>query len=574
MLQEIEKIAKLHCVIKLFISKYSSQIGVSVGQNEMPKGLYLQAFAVSLDSALEPFRAHLVQLERKYIENPNLPLSYVLTEVKQFETFFYFLLHFLSELETQALHGCAILIHLHKYDIHADEHVMQAIKTIRKGVYAVFLRQLSQWLIYGRLDDMHEEFFIVHIDENKSKNNQHLDAGTVLSTATISDSVNTDLWQYEIVYDLLPSNFPPSWAEKVLFIGQTVQMLRDDPRKTTKKMSIWNDEDDEYSMEIGSLWNKKEHVYFNKIQHLYDSDSTDIGAYERVVNEIKAYVTERLSEIAFNQADLIKHLRLIKDYYLLGRGEFFLEFIIQTESITAKRDEINDHIARDLNQAFQTALNRTSNDLEQITMHLPLDEFADFPSDFDDDPKLFLHLIRLKFNVKWPLHLFFSPVILERYNQLFRFLLQIRKTQNDLHRVWRLHREEKLAGNSKMSQLRNQMLFLINNLQYYLQVDVLEGQFSILINAVQNSKDFEYIQRAHSIFQANVMSLCFLLNSNTNEMNTTKAKSITHENPVVVILNKIMKTIRLFCSVNESCERTITDLTNDELQLLELNDKL
>lgn len=509
------------------------------------------------------------------------------TQIKQFETFFRFLNHFISELNVQKFHGCAILRHLHKFNFSGDPKIMEAIKIIRKSVYAVFLRQLSQWLIYGRLVDPHDEFFIVHSDSQKVKNTSTF-TGTItnqsgltaVSGATISDtmSVNSNLWHYEILYDMLPLNFNPTWAEKVLFIGQTVVMLNADPRKLTKKVSIWNDDD--YEMEIGSLWNNQESIYINKIQVLYSGDAIDSGAYERVINEIKAYATERLSEIAFNQADLIKHLKLVKDFYLLGRGEFFLEFIKQLEVIKPTKDgNINEQVARDVNKAFQSALNRTNIELDQLTVHLPIDD-NDLSSlqNQDHDPQLFLQLLNLKFKVKWPLHLFFSPLILKRYNELFRFLLQIRKLQNDLHEIWWIHHERKMARNSAMSQLRTQLMFLMDNLQYYLQVDVLESQFSILINTVQNSKDFEFIQRAHSVFQANILSLCFLLNTGVNDagnmlnstsINVKNGGNDLNENPVLCILRKIMKSVRNFYQLNFVCS---DPMTNEDKQQLEFTD--
>lgn len=183
-----------------------------------------------------------------------------------------------------------------------------------------------------------------------------------------------------------------------------------------------------------------------------------------------------------------------------GRGELFLEFISQFNK-TKSTDGTNESLARDVNHAFSKALNHTSIDFDHPTMHLIIDDSADVSN------PIMNKLIRLNFNVKWPLHLFFSPVVLDRYGELFSFLLQIRQIQYDLHLVWHMHREKTITGNSVLSQLRNKMLFLVDNLQYYLQVDVLESQFCGLINAVQNSKDFECIQRAHSVFQANIMSL-------------------------------------------------------------------
>lgn len=539
-LEEILKCAEIHQSIRAFIIKHSVTT------------LYLAALAQSLDVALNPFRNRMLVLERDHIKNGNLPINYFLTEIKEFQTFFHFLEQFINEVKSQKVHGCGILSLLHKYNHHADLKSMQALKTIRLGVYAVFLRQLTQWLIYGRLVDAFGEFFIIHNSCSKNSDVMATTTNTLLSEGTSNKS---ELWKFQISYGMIPSNFTTSWAENVLFIGQTVRMLVDDPRKTVKKNSIWNDED-EIAVEFGSLWNKQEHTFFNKIQKLYNCNSIDNGSYEHVVNEIKTFVTERLSEIAFNQADLIKHLRFFRDYYLLGRGELFLEFIMQL-SIVEMRGNFTVNLAREVNQAFQKALSRTSVDMDNITAYLLVEDDIDFP-DSDDNMQAILNGIRLNFHVRWPLHLFFSPRVLHQYNLLFVFLLQIRQLQNGLHTVWRLHRDIKIAGNSMISQLRNKMLFLIDNLQYYLQVDVIESQFCTLIGAVQNSKDFEFIQRAHNIFQANVMCLSFLLNTGSSESSDETSDIISEvdkpENPVRKILNKIFKTIRSFCNLNESIE--------------------
>lgn len=203
-------------------------------------------------------------------------------------------------------------------------------------------------------------------------------------------------------------------------------------------------------------------------------------------------------------------------------------------------------------------------------MHLIIDDSADVSN------PIINKLIRLNFNVKWPLHLFFSPVVLDRYGELFSFLLQIRQIQYDLHLVWHMHREKKITGNSVLSQLRNKMLFLIDNLQYYLQVDVLESQFCGLINAVQNSKDFECIQRSHSVFQANIMSLSFLLNSGAaaaaggGEPNDgiDAPNNTNHQNPVLTILNQMFTTIQSFCRFNRNLDESL-QIETQELSLLE-----
>lgn len=324
MIEEILKCIEIHREIRIFIDSHSSK------QNKIPmKGLYLEALANGIDLALDPFREKMLELEREHIKNLHLPLSHFLSEIKKFETFFNFLKQFIDEMKIQKYHGCAILGHLHKYNFHADVKSMEALKIIRRRVYSVFLQQLSQWLIYGRLVDTHEEFFITRrSDKCKKSKHSRVDDGVTTSASTLNPEIvnsHDSLWQFQVVYSAVPSNLTTSFAEKVLFIGQTVRMLIDEPQQSAKKVSVWSD-DDEQTIDVGSLWNNKEHLYFNNIQVLYTCNGIDIGAYEQVVNEIKLYVTERLSEIAFNQADLIKHLRLFKDYYLLGWCFYFFMF--------------------------------------------------------------------------------------------------------------------------------------------------------------------------------------------------------------------------------------------------------
>ncbi|ELT88090.1 hypothetical protein CAPTEDRAFT_198216 [Capitella teleta] len=54
------------------------------------------------------------------------------------------------------------------------------------------------------------------------------------------------------------------------------------------------------------------------------------------------------------------------------------------------------------------------------------------------------------------------------------------------------------------------MAFLINNLQYYLQVDVIESQFSILCEKVNSVHDFEAIRLAHDHFLTSLLGHSFL----------------------------------------------------------------
>lgn len=118
--------------------------------------------------------------------------------------------------------------------------------------------------------------------------------------------------------------------------------------------------------------------------------------------------------------------------------------------------------------------------MEQFSLCIP-------KSHFDSDESLefgYFQLVQLQYKINWPLHLLFSPKVLERYNILFRFLLLIKKMQYELHMIWCQHtRESKLKTkqNVRVMHLRNELMFFVDNLQYYIQVDVLESKFNHFI---------------------------------------------------------------------------------------------
>ena len=62
--------------------------------------------------------------------------------------------------------------------------------------------------------------------------------------------------------------------------------------------------------------------------------------------------------------------------------------------------------------------------------------------------------------------------------------------------------------------LRQHMSFLIDNIYAYLQLDVLESQWSALVHGVDASQDFEEVRLLHDRYLVSIMDQCFLLNQN------------------------------------------------------------
>lgn len=71
---------------------------------------------------------------------------------------------------------------------------------------------------------------------------------------------------------------------------------------------------------------------------------------------MKQCITELLWRVAVEEAQLVQQLKLVKDFFLMGRGDLFLEFIRLTAHILNKCP--TQHTSRDINLAFQMALRK------------------------------------------------------------------------------------------------------------------------------------------------------------------------------------------------------------------------
>lgn len=62
-----------------------------------------------------------------------------------------------------------------------------------------------------------------------------------------------------------------------------------------------------------------------------------------------------------------------------------------------------------------------------------------------------------------------------------------------------------------MWTLRRNLTFTVNSLLYYLEVDVIEAQFSILLRAVKAANEFEDIIKVHTQFLTDLLTKTFVM---------------------------------------------------------------
>ncbi|XP_030433265.1 gamma-tubulin complex component 4 isoform X3 [Gopherus evgoodei] len=342
------------------------------------------------------------------------------------------------------------------------------------------------------------------------------------------------LKQFSLRVEMLPSYIPVRVAEKILFVGESVQMFENQNVNLTRKGSILKNQEDTFAAELHRL---KQQPLFSLVD------------FEAVVDWIRSTVAEHLWKLMVEESDLLGQLKIIKDFYLLGRGELFQAFIDTAQHmLKTPPTAVTEH---DVNVAFQQSAHKVLLDDDNLLplLHLTIEyhgkEYKD-ASQAREGPSRELSpreaptsgwaALGLSYKVQWPLHILFTPAVLEKYNVVFKYLLSVRRVQAELQHCWALQMQRKHLKSNRTDaikwRLRDHMAFLVDNLQYYLQVDVLESQFSQLLLQINSTRDFESIRLAHDHFLSNLLAQSFILLK-----------------PVFHCLNEILDLCHSFCSL-------------------------
>ena len=125
-----------------------------------------------------------------------------------------------------------------------------------------------------------------------------------------------------------------------------------------------------------------------------------------------------------------------------------------------------------------------------------------------EDP--WLSALRLAYAPTWPLPLIITSASIAKYNELFAFLLHVRKAYVSLQDLWL--DEELIDGENarEMHCLRTQMAFFTREFWLYLQQDVVEVEFARLQDKIKRSIDFEELRNSHEHFLTRCLVHFFL----------------------------------------------------------------
>ncbi|XP_020497082.1 gamma-tubulin complex component 4 isoform X2 [Labrus bergylta] len=575
-LSRLSKLGSDYIRFSEFIEQHTGHVHPQEHHSNQPSqtglhGIYLRAFCTGLDSVLQPYRQALLDLEQEFLGDPHLTISHVNYKLDQFQLLFPSVMVVVETIKSHKIHGCQILETVYKHSCGGLPPVRMALEKILAVCHGVMYKQLAAWMLHGLLLDQSEEFFVKQgpsaggATANQEEEEEDLGLGGLsgkqlrelqdLRLVEEENMLAPSLQQFSLRSEMLPSYIPIRVAEKILFVGESVQMFENHNHSPSRAGSILKHQEDTFASEMHRL---KQQPLFSLVD------------FENLIDCIRSTVAEHLWTLMVEEADLLEQLKIIKDFYLLGRGELYQVFIdLAQHMLKTPPTAVTEH---DVNVAFQQAAHKVLLDDDNLLplLHLTVDyqgkdckessgprDGATPPQDMSprEAPPTGWAALGLTYKVQWPLHILFTPAVLEKYNVVFRYLLSVRRVQSQLQMCWALQMQRKHLKSSQMDavkwRLRNHMAFLIDNLQYYLQVDVLESQFSQLLQQINSTRDFESIRLAHDHFLSNLLAQSFILLK-----------------PVFHCLNEILELCLSFCSLVSLSVSSLDERGGAQLDIL------
>ena len=171
-----------------------------------------------------------------------------------------------------------------------------------------WLKQLSAWVLYGRLP-VHGagDFFVTRQAASKSQ--------------------SRSLWEYGVDDSLVPCFFTPHIANSILFIGRSLNHIRERP------LSFTSDPSNAAAPELALL-----------PDHLAHLSSLDFPlsptSFSAVIEAIRLSISQKALRKLLPVTKVLEILQILKEFFLLERGEFAVALLTAADERLVSRKKV------------------------------------------------------------------------------------------------------------------------------------------------------------------------------------------------------------------------------------------
>ncbi|KAI1386297.1 Spc97/Spc98 family protein [Hypoxylon trugodes] len=179
--------------------------------------------------------------------------------------------------------------------------IEETAQSLVKVSEAAWLKQVSAWVLYGRIPAMGGKDFFIRKDEDDEQG-------------------------YSINHKLLPSFVTPSTATSILFIGTSLNRV-----KTGSSINSSNDGLNQFSSQLQTLGGL--------------TSPLNSAALSRAITTIRLTLSRTTLQKLLPLSKVLEILNVFRDFFLLGRGEFAMVLTQQADEIISNRWRRADNLA-------------------------------------------------------------------------------------------------------------------------------------------------------------------------------------------------------------------------------------
>ncbi|EGF99420.1 uncharacterized protein MELLADRAFT_50714 [Melampsora larici-populina 98AG31] len=386
--------------------------------------------------------------------------------------------------------GGQLISILDSYTQHGDPIVSKFVSDLLEGVSGPFFEFLRSWIWDGELLDRFEEFFI-----GVNEPNQHQDQDD-------QDSLNRNeswkVWESKFVFreEFVPSFINPVFAKKIYSTGKSINFI---------KYSC-SEED----------WQRTR----AELQKLSSSSSLhyqDIEGLEETIKSAYKICSKELFYIFFTKLKLLDHLKALKDFLLLGRGDF-ISLLIESlgPSLNKPASSLYRH---NLTATLESAIRATSDD-QALMNRLDVRMLEFTPLDLGWD------VFMLEYKPQSPLEVVLSPAAMGGYMKTFRMLWRMKRVEYALDGGWKAvmlgSKSDRYKSDFHRARLvMSEMIHFIRQLQCYVQLEVIEcGWQEFEKRVMLEGGDLDSLVEAHGLYLDRLVSKGMLLNPKAGRENS------------------------------------------------------
>ncbi|KNZ60240.1 hypothetical protein VP01_158g9 [Puccinia sorghi] len=375
---------------------------------------------------------------------------------------------------TKGTRGGQMISVLHSYTHHGDPVVNLFTSNLLEKVSVPWFQTLVSWMWDGELVDPMEEFFIVRNPVFEPKNLDIIDPLDPQNPIALD---GWNVWQKKFCFrgEMIPSFISEGFARKIFSTGKSLNFIRHSCG------------DYEWHQTRSNIYqaSSKSSLHYK-----------DITGLQQTIDSTYSIATRRLFKIFFIKLKLLDHLKAVKDYLLLGRGDFISLLI----------------------ESLGPSLNKPANTLYRHNLTATLESAIRATS----DERLLLN--RLDYKTERPINLILSSGAMEKYMRMFRVLWKMKRLEYSLDRAWKV---VILGVNRSLRHLHclrsdfhrarlviSEMIHFIRQLQSYCHLEVIDcGWQEFEKKLMSEGGDLDSLIEGHSAYLDRLVSKGLLLST-------------------------------------------------------------